>query len=117
MGIRFERRQCEETHLNLAHRSFCRLGLGGRVPNHPTLSKNKHGRFFLRERCVASAVREHGATLPLRGPGQPRRACGRRQLINGATSATVIGRNGRPATYGMTEVDGDFWERWLSSPK
>jgi transposase len=52
MGIRFERRQCEETHLNLAHRSFCRLGLGGRVPNHPTLSKNKHGRF-----CESDALR------------------------------------------------------------
>jgi hypothetical protein len=29
----------------------------------------------------------------------------------------VIGRNGRPATYGMTEVDGDFWERCLSTHK
>ena len=31
--------------LNLAYRWFCRLGLEGRVPNHSTFSKNRHGRF------------------------------------------------------------------------
>ena len=45
MGIRSERRLCEEVHLNLAYRWFCRLGLDGRVPNHSTFSKNRHGRF------------------------------------------------------------------------
>ena len=45
MGIRSERRLCEEVHLNLAYRWFCRLGLGGRVPDHSTFSKNRHGRF------------------------------------------------------------------------
>ncbi len=44
-GIRSERRLCEETHLNLAYRWFCRLGLNGRVPDHSTFSKNRHGRF------------------------------------------------------------------------
>src|SRR3954454_21870120 len=44
-GIRSERRLCEEVHLNLAYRWFCRLGLGGRVPDHSTFSKNRHGRF------------------------------------------------------------------------
>ncbi len=44
-GIRSERRLCEEVHLNLAYRWFCRLGLGGAVPDHSTLSKNRHGRF------------------------------------------------------------------------
>jgi transposase len=29
-GIRSERRLCEEVHLNLAYRWFCRLGLAGR---------------------------------------------------------------------------------------
>jgi hypothetical protein len=29
MGIRSERRLCEEVHLNLAYRWFCRLGLDG----------------------------------------------------------------------------------------
>src|SRR4249920_2886110 len=44
-GIRSERRLCEEAHLNLAYRWFCRLGLDGAVPDHSTFSKNRHGRF------------------------------------------------------------------------
>jgi transposase len=44
-GIRSERRLCEEVHLNLAYRWFCRLGLEDVVPNHSTFSKNRHGRF------------------------------------------------------------------------
>jgi transposase len=44
-GIRSERRLCEEMHLNLAYRWFCRLGLEEAVPEHSTFSKNRHGRF------------------------------------------------------------------------
>src|SRR6202161_2566369 len=44
-GIRSERRLCDEGHLNLAYRWFCRLGLGGATPDHSTFSKNRHGRF------------------------------------------------------------------------
>src|SRR5262245_23522226 len=44
-GIRSERRLCDEVHLNLAYRWFCRLGLDGSVPDHSTFSKNRHGRF------------------------------------------------------------------------
>jgi transposase len=44
-GIRSERRLCDEVHLNLAYRWFCRLGLDGPVPDHSTFSKNRHGRF------------------------------------------------------------------------
>ncbi len=44
-GIRSERRLCEEVHLNLAYRWFCRLDLDGEVPDHSTFSKNRHGRF------------------------------------------------------------------------
>src|SRR6478609_8051470 len=44
-GIRSERRLCEEVHLNLAYRWFCRLGLDGDVPDHSTFSKNRHGRL------------------------------------------------------------------------
>ncbi len=44
-GIRSERRLCEEVRLNLAYRWFCRRGLEGRVPNHSTFSRNRHGRF------------------------------------------------------------------------
>jgi transposase len=67
MGIRSERRLCEEVHLNLAYRWFCRLGLEGDVPDHSTFSKNRHGRFrdsnLLRElfemtvaRCIAEGL-------------------------------------------------------------
>ena len=45
MGIRSERQLCDEIHLNLAYRWFCRLGLDGRVPDHSTFSRNRHGRF------------------------------------------------------------------------
>jgi transposase len=44
-GIRSERRLCEETHLNLAYRWFCRLRLEGAIPDQSTFSKNRHGRF------------------------------------------------------------------------
>ena len=67
MGIRSERRLCEEVHLNLAYRWFCRLSLDGKVPDHSTFSKNRHGRFresdVLRhlfetvvERCMAEGL-------------------------------------------------------------
>jgi transposase len=67
MGIRSERRLCEEVHLNLAYRWFCRLGLDGDVPDHSTFSKTRHGRFrdsdLLRrlfeatvKRCVAERL-------------------------------------------------------------
>ncbi|SMY10413.1 transposase [Flavimaricola marinus] len=45
MGIRSERRLCEEVHVNLAYRWFCRLDLADAVPDHSTFSKNRHGRF------------------------------------------------------------------------
>src|SRR5690348_17151162 len=56
-GIRSERRLCEEVHLNLAYRWFCRLGLDGPVPNHSTFSKNRHGRF--RDSDLFRQVFEH----------------------------------------------------------
>jgi hypothetical protein len=52
-GIRSERRPCEDVHLNLAYRWFCRLGLDGAVPDRSTFSKNRHGRF--RERASFAA--------------------------------------------------------------
>ena len=66
-GIRSERRLCDEVHLNLAYRWFCRLGLEGDVPDHSTFSKTRHGRFrdsdLLRElfeatvrRCMAEGL-------------------------------------------------------------
>ena len=43
-GIRSETRLCQEVHLNLAYRWFCRLGLEGRVPDRSSFSKNGHRR-------------------------------------------------------------------------
>src|SRR5687768_7376909 len=66
-GIRSERRLCDEVHLNLAYRWFCRLGLEGAVPDHSTFSTTRHGRCrdsdFLRQlfeatvrRCIAEGL-------------------------------------------------------------
>jgi transposase len=64
-GIRSERQLCEEAHLNLAYRWFCRLGLEDRVPDHSTFSKNRHGRFrnndtlrFVFEKVLARCLSE-----------------------------------------------------------
>ena len=71
-GIRSERRLCEEVHLNLAYRWFCRLGLDGDVPDHSTFSKNRHGRFresdlaSLRRSCSAALKRAWSAAKALR---------------------------------------------------
>jgi transposase len=54
-GIRSERRLCEEVHLNLAYRWFCRLGLDGDVPDHSTFSRNRHGRFRQRRSAFEMA--------------------------------------------------------------
>lgn len=67
LGIRSERRLCEEVHLNLAYRWIRWLGLDGKVPDHSTFSKSRHGRFreskVLRhlfkavvERCIAEEL-------------------------------------------------------------
>ena len=57
-AIRSERRLCDEVHLNLAYRWFCGLGLDGRVPDHSTFSKNRHGRFRQSDmlRCLFETV-------------------------------------------------------------
>lgn len=44
-GIRSERRLCDEVHLNLAYRWFCKLGIEDSIPSHSTFSKARHGRF------------------------------------------------------------------------
>ena len=64
-GIRSERRLCEEVHLNLAYRWFCRLDLSDQIPDHSTFSTNRHGRFresgllrHLFETTVARCIEE-----------------------------------------------------------
>jgi transposase len=112
MGIRSERRLCEEVHLNLAYRWFCRLGLDGKVPDHSTFSKNRHGRFresdLLRhmfetifrpaewakswvERPLAVRSKRNRCAV-VTASGDCRRAqtrCGRRQCANCGHWATV----------------------------
>ena len=100
-GLRSERRLCEETHLNLAYRWFCRLGLEGAVPDHSTFSKNRHGRF--RESALFRRLFEEVVAR-----------CMRAGLVGGegfAIDATVIeadasaGRkvDGKPTAWPETE--------------
>lgn len=73
-GIRSERRLCEEVHLNLAYRWFCRLGLDGDVPDHSIFSKDRHGRFrdsdllrrLFEPSCAAASTRGWLAEKALR---------------------------------------------------
>jgi transposase len=51
MGIRSERRLCEETHLNLAYRWFCRLGLDGSQITRRS-RRTDTGAFARAMRCV-----------------------------------------------------------------
>src|ERR1700733_8186726 len=66
-GIRSERRLCDEVHLNLGYRWFCRLSLDAAVPDHSTFSKARHGRFrdadllrqvfeYVVRRCMAEGL-------------------------------------------------------------
>lgn len=72
LGIRSERRLCDEVHLNLAYRWFCRLGIDGKVPDHSTFSKYRHGKFrdsdllrsvFEDEPCCAIGPSDNGEWL------------------------------------------------------
>ena len=78
MGIRSERRLCEEVHLNLAYRWFCRLGLDGRVPDLKPISGPLE-----RQRVWNEAPRlEDGA-------GQPASlvpSCGRASRVRGEST-------------------------------
>ena len=88
-GIRSERRLCEEVHLNLAYRWFCRLGLDGEVPDHSTFSKNRHGRFrdsdLLREVFETTVRALHG-----RGAGRRRGLRGRCQHDQGRCQPAAL---------------------------
>ena len=105
-GIRSERRLCEEVHLNLAYRWFCRLGLEDAVPDHSTFSKNRHGRFRKSEafRFVFDEVV---------------RTCMRAGLIKAegfAVDASVVSADARVqrSVSGQTEVD--WTDPKLASP-
>ena len=98
-GIRSERRLCEEVHLNLAYRWFCRLELDEPVPNHSTFSKNRHGRFR------ASGAFRHLFETVLR-------RCMMEGLVGGegfATDASFIRADANRAR-GVTGVQVPKWE-------
>jgi transposase len=80
-GIRSERRLCEEVHLNLAYRWFCRLGLDADVPAEGEVldvlvqsKRNKHAALklmrkllkkyaFVPERLVTDDLRSYSAAV------------------------------------------------------
>jgi Transposase domain (DUF772) len=92
-GIRSERRLCDEVHLNLAYRWFCRLGLDGGVPDHSTFSKNP--RPVSRERSSAPAIRDRGRALHQGGGRRRRGFRGRRQHNRGGCLSQAGRRQGR----------------------
>ena len=80
-GIRSERRLCQEVHLNLAYRWFCRLGLDGGAGSFDLFEEP--ARPFPRERPIAPGIRHDGPALHGRGIGWRRRVRGRRQHDQG----------------------------------
>ncbi len=98
-GIRSERRLCEEHHLNIAYRWFCRLGLDDEVPDHSTFSKSRHSRFRdcdLLRKFFETAVRR----------------CMAEGLVDGTAfvvdaSLIAADANKQRSTVG---TDGDDWE-------
>ena len=97
MGIRSERRLCEEVHLNLAYRWFCRLDIEAAVPDHSTFSKNRHGRFrdsdLLRQLFEMTRRAVYG-----RGAGRRRRLRGRCKPYPRRCPSPALGaRRGRSA--------------------
>ena len=100
-GIRSERRLCEEVHLNLAYRWFCRLSLEDAVPNHSTFSKNRHGRF--RESGTFRWVFDKVV-----------RACMAAGLVKGegfAVDASIIEAEAGPLQAGCTRISGRTGQR------
>ncbi len=120
LGIRSERRLCEEVHLNLAYRWFCRLDLADRVPDHSTFSKNRHGRFrdsdllrHLFETTVARCIAE--------GLVSGQRFAADASLIEADankqnSTAKKIGIR-EPSILRMRRVRfGSIWRFWMTPP-
>lgn len=126
-GIRSERRLCEEVHLNLAYRWFCRLGLDGEVPDHSTFSKTRHGRFrdadLLRElfeavvrRCLAEGLvgGEGFAVDASMIVADAHRQSGVESLINSTRRPTGRLRSTSPLLTMPLSVAPARWRRSLS---
>ena len=116
-GIRSERRLCEEVHLNLAYRWFCRLGLDGDVPDHSTFSKvNRHGRFRESD-LLSQAVRDGGGALH-EGRDRGRRGlCGRRQHYRGRRPSPARRRQDRGSRSDVQSGGhGISFRCWMTRP-
>ncbi len=88
-SIRSERRLCQEVELNMAYRWFCRLGLEDRVPDHSTLSVNRHGRF--RESDILRKVFE--------------------EVVCGCMAAGLVGGEGFAVDASVIEADASRFQR------
>ena len=87
-GIRSERRLCEEVHLNIGYRWFCRLDLeGGARPLHLL---EEPAWPLPRQRSPARVVRDDGAPLHRGRPGRWRRLRGRRQSDPGRRHGSPV---------------------------
>ena len=77
MGIRSERRLCEEVHLNLAYRWFCRLGLDSGVqttrpfPRTVTDAFVRATPFAICSKPLSSAVSPKAWLEPMGSPWTP----------------------------------------------
>ena len=108
-GIRSERRLCEEVHLNLGYRWFCRLGLDGDVPDHSIFSKTRHGRFRDAD-LLRRIVRDGGSALHGRELGRWRGLCCRCQSDRGGRSPPARCRDAR-STRPQGQADGHLVSR------
>lgn len=90
--IRSERCLCEEVHLNLAYRWFCRLDPEDEVPDHSTFEKDRRGRF--RESEAFSTLFEDVVAR-----------CMAEDLVRGAARMIKAGASRRRGVTGGEEVD------------
>jgi transposase len=62
-ALRSERLLCRELHVNLAYRSFCKLGIEHKIPDHSAFSRARNERFrdsgIIRSPVRASILPDH----------------------------------------------------------
>lgn len=102
-GIRSERRLCEEVHLNLAYRWFCRLGLEEAVPEP----------FPLFEECPRAVLRVRHVALGGR-QGRTRLHGGRAVRRSSPTRLTI--RSMLPKASACAESGPASWLACVSFP-
>ena len=116
-GIRSERRLCDEVHLNLGYRWFCRPGLDGDVPDHSTFSQEPPQSFSREHDLGPQAVRDRGGALH-EGRDRGRRSLrGRRQHHRGRRPSTARRRQGRrPRSDVQIGRSRNIFRCWMTRP-